>query len=126
QWDIVHRDLKPDNIFLVEREQRDFVKVLDFGISKIKSAESEQVRVTRTGQLVGTPLYMAPEQARGEPDVDHRADIYALGVILYEMITGRPPFEGTNYFQLLYKHGNEEPRRPSDVDGTPTLPPALE
>ena len=107
---IVHRDLKPENIFIVRKRDLDFVKVLDFGISKVKTAEAEQVRMTRTGQLVGTPLYMSPEQARGESDVDRHADIYALGVILYEMLCGRPPFEGGNYFQLLWKHGNEEPK----------------
>ncbi|MEM9072363.1 MAG: protein kinase [Myxococcota bacterium] len=109
---IIHRDLKPENVFIVRKREADFVKVLDFGISKVKSAEAEQVRMTRTGQLVGTPLYMSPEQARGETDVDHRADIYALGVMLYEMLVGRPPFEGGNYFQLLWKHGNEVPEAP--------------
>ena len=104
---IVHRDLKPDNVFIVSKANADFVKVLDFGISKVKTAEAEQVRMTRTGQLVGTPLYMSPEQAKGEADVDRRADIYALGVMLFEMLSGAPPFEGTNYFQLLWKHGNE-------------------
>lgn len=107
--DIVHRDLKPENVFLTEKSGRTLVKVLDFGISKIKTADAEQVRMTRTGQLVGTPLYMSPEQARGEGDVDRRVDVYAMGVILYEMITGAPPFEGRNYFELLWKHGNEPP-----------------
>ena len=106
---IVHRDLKPENVFLVKKGEYDFVKVLDFGISMVKSADAEQVRMTKTGQLVGTPLYMSPEQSRGEPDIDKRVDIYALGVMLYEMFTGAPPFHGENYFQLLWKHGNEEP-----------------
>jgi serine/threonine-protein kinase len=106
---IVHRDLKPENVFLAKKGERERVKVLDFGISKIKTADAEQVRMTRTGQLVGTPLYMSPEQARGEPDVDRRVDVYALGVMLFEMITGAPPFDGRNYFELLWKHGNEPP-----------------
>ena len=106
---IVHRDLKPENVFLVKKGDFDFVKVLDFGISKVKSADAEQVRMTKTGQLVGTPLYMSPEQSRGEPDIDKRVDIYALGVMLYEMLAGVPPFHGENYFQLLWKHGNEAP-----------------
>ncbi|MFK8003410.1 MAG: serine/threonine protein kinase [Polyangiales bacterium] len=106
---IVHRDLKPDNVFIVRKAEADFVKVLDFGISKVKSNEAEQVRMTKTGQLMGTPLYMSPEQAKGEMSVDHRADIYSMGVMLYEMLAGRPPFEGGNYFQLLWKHGNEVP-----------------
>lgn len=117
---IVHRDLKPDNVFIVRKAEADFVKVLDFGISKVKSAEAEQVRMTKTGQLVGTPLYMSPEQAKGEADVDHRADIYALGVMLYEMVAGKPPFEGGNYFQLLWKHGNETPPPPTTYQ--PSLP----
>ncbi len=116
---IVHRDLKPENVFICRKRDSDFVKILDFGISKVKTAEAEQVRMTRTGQLVGTPLYMSPEQARGEADVDHRADIYALGVMLYEMLTARPPFEGGNYFQLLWKHGNEEPKPPSEYVSMP-------
>lgn len=106
---IVHRDLKPENIFLAKKGDGERLKILDFGISKVKIADSEQVRVTRTGQLVGTPLYMSPEQARGEPDVDHKVDIYALGVILYEMLTGSPPFTGRNHFELLWKHGNDAP-----------------
>ncbi len=109
---IVHRDLKPENVMLVRKHGRELVKVLDFGISKVRSAEAEQVRVTRTGQLVGTPLYMSPEQARGDKEIDHRADVYALGVMLYEMLTGTPPFDGANYFQLLWKHGNEPPEPP--------------
>jgi serine/threonine-protein kinase len=106
---IVHRDLKPENVFVLNKNGLDVAKILDFGISKVKTAETEKVRMTRTGQLVGTPLYMSPEQARGEVDIDRRADIYAAGVILYEMLAGTPPFDGGNYFQLLWKHGNEEP-----------------
>ncbi len=123
---IVHRDLKPENIFICRKHDRDFVKVLDFGISKVKSAETEQVRMTKTGQLVGTPLYMSPEQARGEADVDRRVDIYALGVILYEMLTGLPPFEGGNYFQLLWKHGNELPTPLSERSPELEIPPPVE
>lgn len=121
---IVHRDLKPENVFIVRKEQADFVKILDFGISKVKSAETEEVRMTKTGQLIGTPLYMSPEQAKGEQDVDRRADIYAFGVILYEMVTGTPPFEGGNYFQLLWKHGNEAPEPARSRN--PDVPEALD
>ncbi len=109
---IVHRDLKPENIFVVTRDGDEQVKVLDFGISKVQAADVEKVRMTRTGQLVGTPLYMSPEQAKGEADIDHRADVYSLGVILYELLVAAPPFEGNNYFQLLWKHGNEAPLAP--------------
>lgn len=123
---IVHRDLKPENVFLTEKGGRTLVKVLDFGISKIKSADAEQVRMTRTGQLVGTPLYMSPEQARGETDVDRRVDVYAMGVILYEMITGAPPFEGRNYFELLWKHGNEPPPPMKERNPNVYIPEAVE
>ncbi|MFW6049527.1 MAG: serine/threonine-protein kinase [Myxococcota bacterium] len=123
---VVHRDLKPENVLVTEKHGDDFVKVLDFGISTVKTADAERVRVTRTGQLVGTPLYMSPEQARGDDDVDHRADVYALGCILYEMLTGHPPFEGTNYFQLLWKHGNRDPEPPSERCPAADIPPALE
>jgi serine/threonine protein kinase len=110
---IVHRDLKPENIFITQRQGGDFVKVLDFGISKIKAPEQRDAKLTATDQIVGTPLYISPELARGDVVVDHRTDIYALGVILYEMLTGTPPFTGQNHFQLLYKHGNEAPDPPS-------------
>jgi len=121
---IVHRDLKPENVFIVRKSDADFVKVLDFGISKVKTAEAEEVRMTKTGQLVGTPLYMSPEQAKGETDIDHRSDIYSLGVMLYEMLVGEPPFEGGNYFQLLWKHGNEPPTPPREK--RPEIPEGVE
>jgi serine/threonine-protein kinase len=123
---IIHRDLKPENVFVTQKGERDFVKVLDFGISKVKDAEVEAVRMTKTGQLVGTPLYMSPEQARGESEIDKRADIYAVGVILYEMLVGETPFVGENYFQLLWKHTHETPMPPSHAPGGAHVPPALE
>jgi len=123
---IVHRDLKPENVFLTEKGGRTLVKVLDFGISKIKRAESEQVRMTKTGQLVGTPLYMSPEQARGESEVDRRVDVYAMGVILFEMITGAPPFDGRNYFELLWKHGNEPPPSMKEINPNVHIPDAVD
>ncbi|GAB5549346.1 MAG: hypothetical protein SangKO_091060 [Sandaracinaceae bacterium] len=123
---IVHRDLKPENVFLTEKGGRTLVKVLDFGISKIKRAESEQVRMTKTGQLVGTPLYMSPEQARGESEIDRRVDVYAMGVILFEMITGAPPFDGRNYFELLWKHGNEPPPSMKEINPNVHIPDAVD
>jgi serine/threonine-protein kinase len=123
---IVHRDLKPENVFLARKGDTERFKVLDFGISKIKGAEAEQVRMTRTGQLLGTPLYMSPEQARGEADVDRRVDIYALGVILYEMLTGSPPFEGRNYLELLWKHSNELPVPPKRRNPNVFIPDEVE
>jgi hypothetical protein len=123
---IVHRDLKPENIFLVQRNGSDFVKVLDFGISKIKTPDHGDPKLTATDQIVGTPLYISPELARGVAAIDHRADIYALGVIVYEMLTGTPPFTGQNHFQLLYKHGNEAPDPPSQRSKRAEIPAHVE
>jgi serine/threonine-protein kinase len=96
---IVHRDLKPDNIYLTKRGQRLVPKLLDFGISKVLG--EADLKLTRTGTVMGTPYYMAPEQAAGKKELDHRADVYAMGVILYECLTGRLPFEADNYNALL-------------------------
>jgi serine/threonine-protein kinase len=101
---IVHRDLKPPNIMLVERgRDPDFVKVLDFGIAKL-----EGVKMTATGAVFGTPQYMSPEQLRGEP-LDGRSDLYALGVILYELVCGRLPFESNTPAGYMHKHLTEQP-----------------
>ncbi len=110
---IIHRDLKCDNVFLVRREGREFVKLLDFGISKIKKTEgTEDTGLTATGVVMGTPQYIAPEQAHGVEDVDHRVDIYSLGVILYEMCTGRLPFTGNSAIDILMKHIQQDPIPP--------------
>ena len=120
---IIHRDLKPDNIFIVNRDdQHDFVKLLDFGISKMIDT-GEQIaatRLTTTGVVMGTPLYMAPEQAMGSP-VDRGVDIYAAGVILFEMLSGRPPFNETNYNMLVAKLITASPPHLADLRrGLPT------
>ncbi len=100
---IVHRDLKPDNIFVTKIGDRDnFVKLLDFGISKILDQETV-TKLTQTGTMLGTPYYMSPDQAKGDDYIDHRVDIYAIGVILYEALTGMCPFQGTSYNQVMYK-----------------------
>jgi serine/threonine-protein kinase len=115
---VVHRDIKPENIFLLKRKEMDFVKVVDFGISKSlrqSSEEEEAVRLTQTGMVLGTPLYMSPEQARGDEDLDHRVDVYALGVIMYEAATGRVPFTGNNYLSVISQVLNEDPKPVRDV-----------
>jgi serine/threonine-protein kinase len=105
---VIHRDLKPDNV-LVGAD--DAVKIVDFGIAKV-AVSAEAARLTGTDELIGTPLYMSPEQCRGR-DVDARADVYALGAILFEMLTGRPPFHGESVVALVTAHLFEEPPRPS-------------
>jgi len=110
---IVHRDIKPENLFLLRRKEQDFVKVVDFGISKslrASSEEEEQPKLTQTGMVLGTPLYMSPEQARGDDELDHRVDLYALGVIMYETATGRVPFSGNNYLSVISQVLNENPK----------------
>jgi serine/threonine protein kinase len=98
---IVHRDLKPDNIMLVERDgQRDVVKILDFGIAKVTQPASGHEALTQAGVIFGTPEYLSPEQALGE-SVDARADLYAAGVILFEMLAGRRPFESEDKVRII-------------------------
>jgi eukaryotic-like serine/threonine-protein kinase len=104
---VIHRDLKPANIFLVVHgDESDFVKVLDFGLVKNVS-DTKTEELTQTGLFMGSPKYMAPEQIRGDK-VDARTDIYALGVIMYEMITGKVPFDRPNSVNILMAHVNEE------------------
>ena len=102
---IIHRDVKPENILLEGKERR--VLLMDFGIAK--AAESAEVALTGTGTLVGTPLYMSPEQASGERRIDHRSDIYSLGCVLYEMLAGDPPFTGSNTQAIIVRHISEAP-----------------
>jgi serine/threonine-protein kinase len=120
---IVHRDLKPDNIYLIKRGgDPDFVKVLDFGIAKVGGAKS---KLTQVGQVFGTPHYMSPEQCAGT-QVDKRTDVYALGVIMYEMASSRVPFDADNLMGILTKHLYEEPVRPHELPPPVDVPPELE
>ncbi len=126
---IVHRDLKPDNIFLVEREGRkDFVKLLDFGVAKLMNAKLDEALsyTTSAGIAVGTPEYMSPEQALGD-SVDHLADVYATGVILFEMISGQRPFHANSAREVMVKHMTAQPPRVSKVRTYPySIPVALD
>ncbi|MFW6197842.1 MAG: serine/threonine-protein kinase, partial [Myxococcota bacterium] len=110
QRGVVHRDLKPENVLLTERGgQTDFVKVLDFGIAKRSEAEEKaQAKLTKQGMVLGTPPYMSPEQFSGQP-LDARSDIYSLGVMTYEMLTGQLPFEAATPWEWATKHLTEQP-----------------
>ncbi|HJZ86070.1 MAG TPA: protein kinase [Polyangia bacterium] len=116
---IVHRDLKPENIFLIGTDEGDdFVKLLDFGISKIRNSEQT---VTADMTMLGTPAYMSPEQARGDQKViDARTDVYALGAVIYEALTGQPAFGGESVYAILMKIANEMPQPLQDL--VPDLP----
>ncbi|MEX1369364.1 MAG: serine/threonine-protein kinase [Nannocystaceae bacterium] len=110
---IIHRDVKPANFYRVHQgDDPDFIKVLDFGIARL--ANPQDSIVTQTGVVMGTPDFMAPEQAMGK-HVDHRADIYSLGASAYALLTGRPPFEGANEYDVIYKQLNDDPAPPSEV-----------
>ncbi len=118
---VVHRDLKPENIMVTSlRGDPDFVKVLDFGIATIQDGKS---RITRAGVVFGTPEYLSPEQARGE-ELDGRSDVYSAGVILYQLVTGRLPFQSTTPMGYVLKHAQEPPLPPRQA--LPTLSPAME
>lgn len=101
---IVHRDLKPDNIFILQHKvgQRDFVKIIDFGISKF-TAGGANFRMTMTGAIMGTPYYMAPEQAKGGKNVDMRSDVYAVGVVMFKALAGQVPFQAESFNELIFK-----------------------
>jgi serine/threonine-protein kinase len=119
---IIHRDLKPENIFILRHKagRADYVKLIDFGVSKFSNLDTA-LRATRAGSLLGTPCYMSPEQARGRAEADVRSDIYACGVIMYESVTGKLPFEAETFNDLMFKIALSEP--PSPMSLVPALDP---
>jgi Protein kinase domain/PEGA domain len=120
---VIHRDLKPSNVILsADREAGEMPKLIDFGLAKIAAAAGSE-QLTRTGQIIGTPSYMSPEQISGR-DVDPRSDVYALACLLYEMVTGEPPFAGGDDVQTLYRQLHEPPE-PLSLHA-PDVPPALD
>jgi serine/threonine-protein kinase len=123
---IIHRDLKPENIFILRSKagRTDFVKLIDFGVSKFSRPFKEgEHRMTRANAVLGTPCYMSPEQARGASETDVRSDIYSCGVILFESVTGRLPFEGESFNDLMFKIALSD--APSVLEHVPTLDPAF-
>src|SRR5580698_4896970 len=123
---IIHRDLKPENIFILRSKagRTDFVKLIDFGISKFsRPFEGAEHKMTRADAVLGTPCYMSPEQARGASKTDVRSDIYSCGVILFESVTGRLPFEGESFNDLMFKIALYD--APSVLEHVPTLDPAF-
>jgi eukaryotic-like serine/threonine-protein kinase len=117
---VVHRDIKPDNVLITGRH----AVVTDFGVAKALTEATGEARLTSTGMALGTPAYMAPEQIAGEPNVDARADIYAVGALAYEMLAGQPPFRGATTQAVLAAHMTQAP--PALATLRPTIPPELD
>jgi len=121
---ILHRDIKPENLFVVQQRDKEHVVVLDFGIAKL-SGDTSVEKITRTGMICGTPAYISPEQALGNPAVP-ASDLYALGIVLYEMLAGVPPFHDTTPMKVLLKQLNELPRRVSVANDKVRIPVLLD
>ncbi len=122
---IIHRDLKPENVVVVPSRDGERVKVCDFGIAKIIEPETRSTAITKDGYVCGTPEYMAPEQARGE-EIDHRADVYAAGAMLYQLLCGRVPFKAENALGIITKHLMEIPQPPRKIQPTWGIPRSLQ
>jgi serine/threonine-protein kinase len=124
---VIHRDLKPENIMVEDRRgQKDFVKVLDFGIAKIQDPDDQGGQaLTQAGMVCGTPEYMSPEQARGQ-SLDNRSDLYSLGVLVYQLVTGQLPFNADSPIGIVTKHIIEQPVPPSQVAPQLNIDPRLE
>lgn len=126
---LVHRDLKPENIFIVREsdDEDEIVKVLDFGLAKATDPiQTGGADPTRTGALLGTPLYMSPEQARGLRTIDHRSDLWTLGVVVFECLAGRRPFRASNLFGILEKILVDPIPVPSEVAPDAGIPPEID
>jgi len=124
---VIHRDLKPANVMLLNEADHDMVKVLDFGLVKsflAADAQGSDPEVTQNGVFLGSPQYMAPEQARNV--ADPRSDVYSLGILVYQMLAGRPPFTGKDYLEVIFQHMKEAPRPVRDVNPSAEVPPEVE
>ena len=123
---VIHRDLKPQNVFLVERaDSSDFVKILDFGVARVRFGELQDPVITQAGMVFGTPRYISPEQAMGS-GADPRSDLYSLGILLYEMVTGRPPFDAGDATEILGMQVTTEPSPLWMAADDPSIPAALD
>src|SRR6185295_15097460 len=109
---VAHRDIKPANLFLSRRDGEIVIKLLDFGVAKVKADQITFAGLTRTGSVLGTPYYLSPEQAKGQRDVDHRADLWSIGIVLYAMLTGRPPHAELDTFGALVLAICTQPPKP--------------
>lgn len=124
--EVIHRDVKPSNIMLIGTdEDPHFVKILDFGLAKLHSLTGEFQRLTKTGEVFGSPVYMSPEQCTGKK-LDFRTDIYSLGVVMFETLTGRPPFKERNSIDIIRRQIKEPPPKPTEVAPEANIPVRLE
>ena len=124
---VIHRDLKPANVMLLNEADHDMVKVLDFGLVKsflTADGQAGDPEVTQNGVFLGSPQYMAPEQARNV--ADPRSDVYSLGILVYQMLAGRPPFQGKDYLEVIFQHMKEFPRAMPDSNPNADVPPEVE